>query len=159
SADVRVAKVDVAADVLHARSIGPYAPTTQRPREGKLAFGGQPVSKGLVEALVREGHAWTAFELLAAKSDGVDARLATYESIVKGTFPSPAVDSPLGLGPAPVAGLGGPSGLLGVTRTETVSLLVCELFAVGFVAEVGRTGVSGTWATSEEIRASSQGAV
>ncbi|MDO4669969.1 MAG: DNA-directed RNA polymerase subunit beta [Aerococcus sp.] len=71
-------------DKLHARSIGPYSLVTQQPLGGKAQFGGQRFGEMEVWALEAYGAAYTLQEILTYKSDDVQGRVQTYESIVKG---------------------------------------------------------------------------
>jgi len=71
-------------DKAHARSTGPYSLVTQQPLGGKAQFGGQRFGEMEVWALEAYGAAYTLQEMLTVKSDDVQGRVATYESIVKG---------------------------------------------------------------------------
>src|SRR5205823_14630336 len=71
-------------DKVHARSTGPYSLITQQPLGGKARFGGQRFGEMEVWALEAYGAAYTLEELLTVKSDDVQGRTRTYESIVKG---------------------------------------------------------------------------
>ncbi len=71
-------------DKVHARSIGPYSLITQQPLGGKAQFGGQRFGEMEVWALEAYGAAYALQEMLTIKSDDVQGRLKTYESIVKG---------------------------------------------------------------------------
>ncbi|MDD5605846.1 MAG: DNA-directed RNA polymerase subunit beta [Patescibacteria group bacterium] len=71
-------------DKIHARSIGPYALVTQQPLGGKAQLGGQRFGEMEVWALEGYGAAHTLEEMLTIKSDDVQGRSRTYESIVKG---------------------------------------------------------------------------
>jgi DNA-directed RNA polymerase subunit beta len=66
------------------RSIGPYSLITQQPLGGKAQFGGQRFGEMEVWALEGYGAAYTLQEMLTIKSDDVQGRAATYESIIKG---------------------------------------------------------------------------
>ncbi|MCL4870866.1 MAG: DNA-directed RNA polymerase subunit beta [Anaerolineae bacterium] len=70
-------------DKAHARSTGPYSLVTQQPLGGKAQFGGQRFGEMEVWALEAYGAAYTLQELLTVKSDDVQGRVKTYESIVK----------------------------------------------------------------------------
>ena len=74
----------LAADKLHARSIGPYSLVTQQPLGGKAQFGGQRLGEMEVWALEAYGAAYALQEFLTVKSDDVQGRTRIYESIVKG---------------------------------------------------------------------------
>ncbi len=79
-------------DKLHARSIGPYSLVTQQPLGGKAQFGGQRFGEMEVWALEAYGASYTLQEILTFKSDDVQGRTNTYESIVKGEpIPTPGV--------------------------------------------------------------------
>lgn len=71
-------------DKIHARSIGPYALVTQQPLGGKAQLGGQRFGEMEVWALEGYGAAYTLEEMLTIKSDDVQGRARTYESIIKG---------------------------------------------------------------------------
>ncbi len=71
-------------DKAHARSTGPYSLVTQQPLGGKAQFGGQRFGEMEVWALEAYGAAYTLQEMLTVKSDDVNGRVQTYESIVKG---------------------------------------------------------------------------
>ncbi|MDR3128228.1 MAG: DNA-directed RNA polymerase subunit beta [Bifidobacteriaceae bacterium] len=77
-------------DKIHARSIGPYSMITQQPLGGKAQFGGQRFGEMEVWALEAYGAANVLHEMMTSKSDDVDGRLKTYESIVKGENIPPA---------------------------------------------------------------------
>lgn len=70
-------------DKMHARSTGPYSLVTQQPLGGKAQFGGQRFGEMEVWALEAYGAAYTLQEMLTVKSDDVQGRVKTYESIVK----------------------------------------------------------------------------
>ena len=71
-------------DKIHARSIGPYSLVTQQPLGGKAQFGGQRFGEMEVWALEAYGAAHILQEMLTVKSDDVNGRLKTYDSIVNG---------------------------------------------------------------------------
>jgi DNA-directed RNA polymerase subunit beta len=71
-------------DKVHARSTGPYSLVTQQPLGGKAQQGGQRFGEMEVWALEAYGAAHTLQEMLTVKSDDVQGRVKTYESIVKG---------------------------------------------------------------------------
>lgn len=76
--------IHLAADKVHARSIGPYSLVTQQPLGGKAKFGGQRFGEMEVWALEAYGAAYNLQELLTVKSDDVTGRAKAYEAIVKG---------------------------------------------------------------------------
>ena len=79
-------------DKIHARSTGPYSLVTQQPLGGKAQFGGQRFGEMEVWALEAYGAAHTLQEILTVKSDDVNGRVKTYESIVKGeNIPEPGI--------------------------------------------------------------------
>ncbi|MEG1027682.1 MAG: DNA-directed RNA polymerase subunit beta, partial [Oscillospiraceae bacterium] len=79
-------------DKIHARSTGPYSLVTQQPLGGKAQFGGQRFGEMEVWALEAYGAAYTLQEILTVKSDDVEGRVKTYESIVKGqNVPEPGI--------------------------------------------------------------------
>ncbi len=69
---------------IHARSIGSYAVVTRQPLGGKAMFGGQRFGEMEVWALEAYGASHLLQEMLTVKSDDVQGRTKTYESIVKG---------------------------------------------------------------------------
>ncbi|MDR0351063.1 MAG: DNA-directed RNA polymerase subunit beta [Puniceicoccales bacterium] len=69
---------------IHARAVGPYSLITQQPLGGKAQYGGQRFGEMEVWALEAYGAAYTLQELLTVKSDDVQGRTKTYESLVKG---------------------------------------------------------------------------
>jgi len=71
-------------DKIHQRSIGPYSLITQQPLGGKAQFGGQRFGEMEVWALEAYGAAHTLQEILTIKSDDVNGRSKSYESIIKG---------------------------------------------------------------------------
>ncbi|MBO4694992.1 MAG: DNA-directed RNA polymerase subunit beta [Clostridia bacterium] len=71
-------------DKIHARSIGPYSLVTQQPLGGKAQFGGQRFGEMEVWALEAYGAAHTLQEILTVKSDDVEGRNRTYNSIING---------------------------------------------------------------------------
>lgn len=79
-------------DKIHSRSIGPYSLVTQQPLGGKAQFGGQRFGEMEVWALEAYGAAHSLQEMLTVKSDDVQGRTKTYESIVKGkNIPEPGL--------------------------------------------------------------------
>ena len=73
-----------AAEVCHARSIGPYSIVTQQPLGGRSSFGGQEVSVAVIDSLLDRGATHVVHEMLTHKSDDVAGRVALYEDLVKG---------------------------------------------------------------------------
>ncbi len=71
-------------DKLHARATGPYSLVTQQPLGGKAQNGGQRFGEMEVWALEAYGAAHTLQEILTIKSDDIQGRQGTYESIIKG---------------------------------------------------------------------------
>jgi DNA-directed RNA polymerase subunit beta len=71
-------------DKLHMRSIGPYSLITQQPLGGKAQGGGQRFGEMEVWALEGYGAAHTLREMLTIKSDDINGRSATFDSIIKG---------------------------------------------------------------------------
>ena len=69
---------------IHARSIGSYAVVTRQPLGGKAMFGGQRFGEMEVWALEAYGASYLLQEMITVKSDDVQGRTKTYESIVKG---------------------------------------------------------------------------
>ncbi|MEK7607457.1 MAG: DNA-directed RNA polymerase subunit beta [Patescibacteria group bacterium] len=71
-------------DKIHMRSIGPYSLITQQPLGGKAQGGGQRFGEMEVWALLGHGAAYTLREILTVKSDDIQGRSQTFDSIVKG---------------------------------------------------------------------------
>ena len=71
-------------DKIHARSTGPYSLVTQQPLGGQGQIGEKRIGAMEVWALEAYGAAYTLQEILTIKSDDVQGRVKTYESIVKG---------------------------------------------------------------------------
>ena len=71
-------------DKIHARSTGPYSLVTQQPLGGRAQQGGQRLGEMEVWALEAFGAAYTLQELLTIKSDDMQGRNDTLNSIVKG---------------------------------------------------------------------------
>ena len=71
-------------DKIHMRSIGPYSLITQQPLGGKAQGGGQRFGEMEVWALLGHGVAHTLREILTVKSDDIQGRSQTFDSIVKG---------------------------------------------------------------------------
>ena len=77
-------------DKIHARSTGPYSLVTQQPLGGRAQQGGQRLGEMEVWALEAFGAAYTLQELLTIKSDDMQGRNETLNSIVKGrSIPRP----------------------------------------------------------------------
>ena len=71
-------------DKIHARSTGPYSLVTQQPLGGKAQLGGQRFGEMEVWALEGFGASFTLKELLTIKSDDMQGRNETLNSIIKG---------------------------------------------------------------------------
>ena len=69
---------------MHARSTGPYSMVTQQPLGGRAHNGGQRLGEMEVWALEAYGAAHILQEMLTVKSDDVEGRTKTYQSIVSG---------------------------------------------------------------------------
>ena len=79
-------------DKIHARSTGPYSLVTQQPLGGRAQQGGQRLGEMEVWALEAFGAAYTLQELLTIKSDDMQGRNETLNSIVKGRpIPRPGI--------------------------------------------------------------------
>ncbi|MDH3004332.1 MAG: DNA-directed RNA polymerase subunit beta, partial [Candidatus Shikimatogenerans sp. JK-2022] len=79
-------------DKIHTRSIGPYSLITQQPLGGKSQLGGQRFGEMEVWALEAYGASNILRELLTIKSDDIEGRIKTYESIIKGEeLPTPKI--------------------------------------------------------------------
>lgn len=73
-----------AADLVHARSIGPYSLVTQQPLAGREQFGGQVLHEEQALALLGRGAVTTVHDCFTLKSDDVTGRVALYEALVTG---------------------------------------------------------------------------
>ena len=71
-------------DKIHMRSIGPYSLITQQPLGGKAQGGGQRFGEMEVWALEGYGAAYTLREMLTVKSDDIQGRSQSFDSIIKG---------------------------------------------------------------------------
>ena len=71
-------------DKMHARATGPYSLVTQQPLGGKAQHGGQRFGEMEVWALEGFGAGYSLKELLTIKSDDMQGRNDTLNSIVKG---------------------------------------------------------------------------
>ena len=71
-------------DKMHSRATGPYSLVTQQPLGGKAQHGGQRFGEMEVWALEGFGAAFTLKELLTIKSDDMQGRNETLNSIIKG---------------------------------------------------------------------------
>lgn len=77
---------------IHARATGPYSLVTQQPLGGRAQFGGQRFGEMEVWALEAYGASYTLQEMLTIKSDDINGRVKSYETIVKGeTVPEPGI--------------------------------------------------------------------
>ena len=70
-------------DKIHMRSIGPYSLITQQPLGGKAQGGGQRFGEMEVWALEGYGAAYTLREMITIKSDDIQGRSQTFDSIIK----------------------------------------------------------------------------
>ena len=70
-------------DKIHMRSIGPYSLITQQPLGGKAQGGGQRFGEMEVWALEGYGAAYSLREVLTIKSDDIQGRSQTFDSIIK----------------------------------------------------------------------------
>lgn len=73
----------LAADKLHARSVGSYSLITQQPLGGKSYFGGQRFGEMECWALQAYGASYALQEMLTIKSDDVVGRIKLYDSIIR----------------------------------------------------------------------------
>jgi len=80
-------------DKLHMRAIGPYSLITQQPLGGKAQSGGQRFGEMEVWALEGYGASHILREMLTVKSDDIQGRSQTFDSIIKGN-PMPEPHSP-----------------------------------------------------------------
>ena len=163
-ARVRVKKRELARDVLHARSIGPYDLITQQPLRARDNFGGQVV--GVELAKVLGAHApWVLWECFTIKSDAVSGRIRAYESIVKQENPGrDASPPPPSTEPSPPT----PSTDIfsvfekpkdGLETPETMLLLAAWLRALGLAVDFASKTPGVEVLTAEKIRADSFGQI
>ena len=94
-------------DKMHSRATGPYSLVTQQPLGGKAQHGGQRFGEMEVWALEGFGASFTLKELLTIKSDDMQGRNETLNSIIKGQ-------------PIPISGV-----------PESFKVLVQELRSIG----------------------------
>ena len=80
-------------DKMHSRATGPYSLVTQQPLGGKAQHGGQRFGEMEVWALEGFGASFTLKELLTIKSDDMQGRNETLNSIIKGQ-PTPTSGIP-----------------------------------------------------------------
>lgn len=71
-------------DKIHMRSIGSYSLITQQPLGGKAQGGGQRFGEMEVWALEGYGASHALREMITIKSDDINGRSATFDSIIKG---------------------------------------------------------------------------
>jgi DNA-directed RNA polymerase subunit beta len=71
-------------DKMHSRATGPYSLVTQQPLGGKAQHGGQRFGEMEVWALEGFGASFTLKEILTIKSDDMQGRNETLNSIIKG---------------------------------------------------------------------------
>jgi len=71
-------------DKIHARATGPYSLITQQPLGGRSQKGGQRFGEMEVWALEAYGATYTLQEILTLKSDDIDGRNYSYDSIFHG---------------------------------------------------------------------------
>jgi hypothetical protein len=170
---VAVAKAAMARDVLHARSIGPYSPTTQQPPRGRERFGGQPLAPEQIEHLA--AHApWAAWEMLTIKADSVVERTRSYESIVKQESPDVVPRAASSVAAAAPAGGGGatrdifsfferPAELapdeVPAVQPEVVTILAAYLRALGIELQLRTPEVGAALLSPEQLRDGSCGPV
>jgi DNA-directed RNA polymerase subunit beta len=75
-------------DKIHARATGPYSLITQQPLGGRSQKGGQRFGEMEVWALEAYGAAYTLQEILTLKSDDIDGRNNSFDSILQGRMVS-----------------------------------------------------------------------
>ena len=102
----------LAEDKMHARSVGTYQEITQQPLGGKSQGGGQRLGEMEVWALESYGAAANLLEMMTVKSDDMEGRKKTFQSIIEG------------------------DGSLSPGRPESFRVLACELAALGVSLEV-----------------------
>ncbi|WP_276082557.1 DNA-directed RNA polymerase subunit alpha C-terminal domain-containing protein [Nannocystis punicea] len=165
--EASVAKAAMARDVLHARSIGPYEPTTQLPALGRDRFGGQPLAREQMGPLAVHAP-WALWEMLTIKSDSVSGRTRAYEAIIKqenpDVVPTRGEPAPAGGGVTrdifsffdrPAPGTAGEPAL----EPEAVTVLAAHLRALGLDLDLRAAQVALTIDGPEKIVERSHGEV
>lgn len=135
---IQLAKLSMAEDVFHARSIGPYTEVTRRPSAGKEQFGGQLLTTEQAERLAGAAP-WTLWELLTIKSDSELARVRSFEALVKLENYQPRE--------------------LAELVPESVRVLARELWALGLDIDVEAEHIGLRRCTAEQLRERSHGQV
>ena len=164
---LRVAKLSMVDELIHARSIGPYSLVTQQPLGRRAQFGGQSSSARQLAALASEAP-WAAWEMFSIKSDSVTGRMRAYESLVRRAdidlprAAEPETGSPNGDSvysffekPPAYGRPGDPPALPG----ESVQVLERELAALAIETRLSAAAIGARLRTSAELRERSQGEV
>lgn len=160
---VRVKKEASARDVMHARFIGPSDLATQQPLLGREQHGGQQVGPGL--AAVLGAHApWLLWECFTLKSDAVNGRIRSYESIVKQENPARDLASAPAAPAAPATGAPGLFDFFekpkdGLETPEAAVRLGAWLRALGLEVKLDAEAPGVALLTAEQVRSSSHGRV
>ncbi|MCA9681330.1 MAG: hypothetical protein KC457_03975, partial [Myxococcales bacterium] len=176
AASLRVAKLTMVEDLIHARSIGPYSLVTQQPLGGRESFGGQSVAPPWIGALATRAP-WMAWEMFTIKSDSVTGRVRAYEALVLSKdIEHPRADLET---PAPSTGSGTTSetpadifsffekprsqtlepGDVAAEIPESVEVLARELFALGLEVRFAAENIGVRLLSREALRARSHGQV
>lgn len=158
---VRVRRVELAVEVLHARSVGPYVPLTRQPTSGREQLGGQRLSWAHV-ALLGSHAPWALWECFTMKADDAMGRVRAFESLVKGDNPAPSERPAQPPRMGDIFSFFGPpvyrAGSLG-ELPEVMKLVVVHLRAMGVELDLGTQDVTATLLFGERLRAQSHGDV
>jgi hypothetical protein len=171
---VRVAKISMVEDLIHARSIGPYSIVTQQPLGGREQFGGQRISAAQAAALASQAP-WAAWEMFTVKSDSITGRVRAYESLVRRIdieLPAAPDDEPA-RGQPQEGGSGADifsffekprradaqPGDVAAEVPESIEILARELAALAIEVRLTAPELGARLLTSEAIRARSHGQV
>lgn len=161
-----VTKVEMARDILHARSIGPYLPLSQQPTSDRESFGGQKLSAE--QAAILGQHApWMLWECLTIKADDVLGRPRAFESIIKGESPAPPPEASDSSGAASNPGdifsfFARPKRREGAAPgdlPEVVKLISAFLRVLGFEARFDDERIGARLIPGAELREQAHGAV
>ena len=115
-------------DKIHARSTGPYSLVTQQPLGGKSQQGGQRFGEMEVWALEAFGSAYTLQELLTIKSDDMQGRNETLNSIIKGKpIPKPGIPESFKVLIRELQSIGLDIGTYKICPTDNKQTTACEI--------------------------------
>lgn len=163
---IRLAKISMAKDVIHGRSIGPYSRVTQRPLPDKEQFGGQLLAREQARRLAASAP-WALWEMCTIKSDAVEGRTRAYSSLVRLENPaSMLLEAPPESAPAAdmFSFLARPAlvhrdGEMIALIPESITVMARELAALGLEVRFESERVGVRLLGSEELRERSRGRV